>query len=185
MAAFIVVISSAQLVMLSTGQPVSGAMARVLEHMESYRVFNMYHVFPTMTTERIELVVSGSIDGTEWRQYRFAYKPEALDRQPQLVMPHQPRLDWQMWFVPLHPKHLPWFEEFLYALLQNSPDVTALLAHDPFPDQAPRYIKVDAYRYTFTTPEQREQTGRWWNSEALGPFLPLPGVQRTAMNGNE
>ena len=185
MAAFIVVISSAQLVMLSTGQPVSGAMARVLEHMESYRVFNMYHVFPTMTTERIELVVSGSIDGTEWRQYRFAYKPEALDQQPQLVMPHQPRLDWQMWFVPLHPKHLPWFEEFLYALLQNSPDVTALLAHDPFPDQAPRYIKVDAYRYTFTTPEQREQTGRWWNSEALGPFLPLPGVERTAMNANQ
>jgi hypothetical protein len=177
-AAFILVVSCAQLVMLSTGKPVGGIMNRVLEYMESYRVFNMYHVFPTMTTERIELIVSGSIDGSDWRQYRFKYKPGALDERPQLVMPHQPRLDWQMWFVPLHPKHLPWFEEFLYALLRNSPDVSALLAHDPFPDQPPRYIKVDAYRYTFTTPEQKKQTGRWWNREALGPFLPLPGVER-------
>ncbi|MGD8583072.1 MAG: lipase maturation factor family protein [Gammaproteobacteria bacterium] len=181
MAAFILVISSAQLVMLSTGKPVGGIMLKVLETMESYRMFNMYHVFPTMTTERIELVVSGSIDGSEWRQYRFRYKPDTLNEQPPLVMPHQPRLDWQIWFVPLHPKHLPWFEEFLYALLRNSPDVNALLANDPFPDQAPRYIKVDAYKYTFTTPEQRRQTGRWWNREALGPFLPLPGVERTML----
>ncbi len=179
MAAFILVVSCAQLVMLSTGKPVGGMMNKVLAYMDSYRVFNMYHVFPTMTTERIELVVSGSIDGSEWRQYHFRYKPDALDEQPQLVMPHQPRLDWQMWFVPLHPKHLPWFEEFLYALLRNSPDVKALLANDPFPDQAPRYIKVDAYKYTFTTPEQRRQTGHWWNREALGPFLPLPGVERS------
>lgn len=185
MALFILVVSATQLMVLSSGKPVSGSLATILEHMDSYRVFNMYHVFPTMTTERIELELSGSIDGIEWRQYRFRYKPDALDVRPRLIMPHQPRLDWQMWFVPLHPKHLPWFEEFLYALLSNSPDVSALLAHDPFPDQPPRYIKVDAYKYTFTTPQQREQTGRWWNREALGPFLPLPGVARTAFNANE
>jgi hypothetical protein len=94
-------------------------------------------------------------------------------------MPHQPRLDWQMWFVPLHSKHLPWFEEFLYTLLDNSPHVTGLLAYNPFPDEPPRYINVDAYKYTFTTPEQKELTGNWWKREALGPFLPLPGVMRT------
>jgi hypothetical protein len=143
----------------------------------------MYHVFPTMTTERIELEISGSVDGVEWKQYRFKYKPEALEKRPQLIMPHQPRLDWQMWFVPLHPKHLPWFEAFLYALLQNAPDVNTLLAYNPFPDQAPRYIKVDAYRYTFTTPEQRERTGRWWNREALGPFLPLAGIMQDSDQG--
>lgn len=179
LAACILVVSCAQLWMLSTGNVVSGRLGTVIEHMDSYRVVNMYHVFPTMTTERIELELSGSIDGVEWRTYRFKYKPADLDKQPQIVMPHQPRLDWQMWFVTLHAKHLPWFEQFLYALLDNSPDVISLLDNNPFPEQAPRYINVDAYKYTFTTPEQRQKTGNWWQREALGPFLPLPGVMRT------
>ena len=179
MAAFIVIVSFAQLWMLSTGKEIPGRPGALLAYMDSYRVVNMYHVFPTMTTERIELELSGSVDGEVWKTYRFKYKPGDLDQRPRLVMPHQPRLDWQMWFVTLHSKHLPWFEEFLYALLENSPHVKALLANDPFPDEAPRYIRVDAYKYTFTIPEQRQQTGNWWHREAQGPFLPLPGVMRT------
>ena len=104
---------------------------------------------------------------------------EELDQRPQLIMPHQPRLDWQIWFVPLGARHLPWFEAFLYTLLQESHDVGQLLQHNPFPDEPPRYIRVEAFRYTFTTPEQRRQTGHWWRREALGPFLPLPGLIRT------
>ena len=181
LAAFILLVSSLQLWMLSTGQEVTGWPGKLITYLETYRIANMYHVFPTMTTERIELELSGSMDGKEWKTYRFKYKPDDLNQRPQLVMPHQPRLDWQMWFVTLHPKHMPWFEEFLYALLDNSPDVTGLLEHNPFAGQgqAPRYIRVEAYRYTFTTPEQRQQTGNWWNREALGPFLPMPGVMRT------
>jgi len=179
MAVFILVISFSQLWMLSTGQTVGGRPGKALEYMDAYRVVNMYHVFPTMTTERIELELSGSVDGSEWKTYRFKYKPGYPDQRPQLVMPHQPRLDWQMWFVTLHAKHLPWFEEFLYALLENSPHVAELLAHNPFADKPPRYIRVDAYKYTFTTPQQRQQSGNWWNREALGPFLPMPGVMRT------
>jgi hypothetical protein len=179
MAVFILVISCAQLWMLSTGQYIGGTAGKVLERLQAYRVVNMYHVFPTMTTQRVELELSGSYDGIEWKTYRFKYKPGDLDKRPQFIMPYQPRLDWQMWFVPLHSKHLPWFEEFLYALLNNSRDAVKLLEYNPFPDKPPRYINVDAYRYTFTTPEQREQTGNWWNREALGPFLPLPGLMRT------
>ena len=178
MALFILAISFVQLWVLSTGNPVSGRLQTLLAHMESYRVVNMYHVFPTMTTERIELEVSGSYDGQEWKQYRFKYRPEELDQRPQWIMPHQPRLDWQMWFVTLASKHLPWFEEFLYTLLEESHDVGQLLQHNPFPDKPPNYIRVDAYRYTFTTPEQRQQTGHWWQRESLGPFLPVPGVMR-------
>lgn len=179
MALFIFAISLTQLWTLSTRKDVGESLGKLTGYMESYRVVNMYHVFPTMTTQRIELELSGSIDGKEWKQYRFKYKPGYLDQHPQLVMPHQPRLDWQIWFVPLHAKHLPWFEEFLYALLDNSADVTALLEHNPFTDKAPRYIRVDAYKYGFTSDEQRRQTGNWWQREALGPFLPLPGVMRT------
>jgi hypothetical protein len=93
-------------------------------------------------------------------------------------MPHQPRLDWQMWFVTLHPRQLPWFGNFLQALLDNSPAVRALLANDPFPDTAPRFIRVDAYRYEFTNSEKREEAGNWWKRTALGPFMPLPWIER-------
>jgi hypothetical protein len=181
---FILVISFAQLWMLSTGQTVAGKLGSVIDHMEVYRVANMYHVFPTMTTQRVELELSGSVDGREWKTYRFKYKPGYLDKRPRFIMPHQPRLDWQMWFVPLHSRHLPWFEEFLYALLDNAPHAVELLEHNPFPDKPPHYIHVDAYRYTFTTPEQRQQSGNWWQREALGPFLPLPGVMRTEQGIN-
>ena len=184
MAVFIFFVSLAQLWMLSIGENINGRMGTVLTYMDSYRVVNAYHVFPTMTTERIELELSGSVDGSVWKTYRFKYKPGYLDERPRLVMPHQPRLDWQMWFVTLHSKHLPWFEEFLYALLDNSPDVTDLLEHNPFPEEPPRYIRVEAYKYTFTTPEQRQQSGNWWNREAQGPFLPLPGVMRTDQSMN-
>jgi len=159
-------------------QPVSGVMGTVLDYAEAYRVVNSYHVFPTMKTQRIELELWGSADGKDWRRYEFKYKPEDLNRRPPVVIPFQPRLDWQMWFVTLGRVHLPWFYEFLQALLRNSPTVTALLANNPFPDDGPRYIRVYAYRYSFTDWRERADSGNWWKREALGPFAPLPWVER-------
>jgi lipase maturation factor 1 len=159
-------------------QPVTGPMGKVLDYAEAYRVVSSYHVFPTMKTQRIELELVGSIDGKDWRRYEFKYKPGDLTRRPPVVIPFQPRLDWQMWFVTLGPVHLPWFYEFLQGLLRNSPPVTALLKNNPFPDQAPRYIRVYAYRYEFTDTEERARTGQWWKRQSLGSFSPLPWVER-------
>jgi hypothetical protein len=176
LAAFILVISTLKMYELATMYKFTGVTGKALNYALSYSVANKYHVFPTMTTERIELELLGSQDGIEWHAYAFKYKPDALNERPQFIIPHQPRLDWQMWFVTLHPRHMPWFVHFLDALLQNSPAVTALLQHNPFPETAPRYIRVDAYRYHFTTPAERNQTGDWWRREPLGPFSPLPWV---------
>ena len=32
---------------------------------------------------------------------KFKWKPVALDKRPGFVQPHQPRLDWQLWFAGL------------------------------------------------------------------------------------
>jgi hypothetical protein len=178
LAVVVAFVSFFQLRMLITGKEAAGFPGTLLGYMDTWRIINMYHVFPTMTTQRIELEISGSRDGIEWEKYHFKYKPDEPDKRPAWIMPHQPRLDWQMWFVPLHPKHLPWFEAFIGALMENRAEATGLLEYNPFPDEPPRYIHVDTYRYTFTTPEQREATGNWWNVEATGPFLPLPGAVR-------
>ena len=136
---------------------------------------NVYHVFPNMQTERRELIVEGSTDGHKWQPYSFRYKPNGPDDRPAFIVPLHPRLDWMIWFVPpRNPYMLQWFDNFLWRLHQNSPSVTALLAHNPFPEEGPRYLRVQSYRYRFTTPREREESGRIWNAEYLGEFPNVP-----------
>jgi len=147
--------------------------------LEPYRIANRYHVFPTIETERIEVQISGSLDGKDWRPYLFRYWPVELDRIPPFVVPHQPRVDWMLWFVPSSPFFLDWLDRFLHRLLEGSPPVVGLLAGTPFGAQPPRMLRVDLYRYRFTTLQERAATGEWWRREYLGPFYPLPLVMRS------
>ena len=149
-----------------------------LDVLQAWHVVNTYHVFPTMTTRQIELKIEGSLDGIEWKAYEFKYRPGDPDQPPPIVIPYQPRLDWMVWFIPLHPKHIGWFDHFLQALLDNEPDVTALLGHNPFSEQPPRFVRVSAWHYRFTSPQQREMTGNWWQRVYLGAFAPLPGMHK-------
>ena len=164
---------------LGTGHRFAGIPGKALKYTAVYGVVNKYHVFPTMTTRRVELEVLGSHDRVNWQPYEFKHKPDRLEERPTFIIPHQPRLDWQMWFVTLHPRHLAWFGDFLEALLDNSPSVSKLLAHNPFTDAAPRYLRVEAHEYNFTTPAEREQSGNWWKRTSLGPFMPLPWMEQT------
>lgn len=143
-----------------------------------FGIGNGYHVFPTMQTERVELEIEGSRDGHKWQAYTLPWKPGPADRRPAFIVPHQPRLDWMLWFVPAQqPQTSYWFDPFMRRLWEGSPDVTALLAHNPFPAKPPRYLRVKAYRYRFTTPTERRHSGHWWRREYLGLFPELPPRQ--------
>lgn len=51
------------------------------------------------------------------------YKPGNVSTAPPVVAPHQPRLDWQMWFAALgHHTSSPWFTSFVHRLLQGKED---------------------------------------------------------------
>jgi len=142
---------------------------------QGWGLANVYHVFPVMQTERQELVIEGSDDGRNWRPYRFRYKPNAPGDVPRFIVPLHPHLDWMIWFIPgQNPAMRHWFERFIWRLHQNAPAVTALLADNPFPDKGPRYLRVLAYRYRFSTPRQREATGDIWQAEYLGEFPRVP-----------
>jgi lipase maturation factor 1 len=126
-----------------------------------------------MTTSRIEIEVQGSEDGESWQSYGFKYKPGDVTRRPPWVAPYQPRLDWQMWFAALGSyQQNPWFTNFMLRLLQRSPDVTALLATNPFPNGPPRYIRALTYDYRFTDLAARRTTGDWWRRERKGSYFP-------------
>ncbi len=137
------------------------------------RTLNSYGLFAVMTTERREIIVEGSDDGVHWLPYEFKYKPGDVNRRPAFVAPHQPRLDWQMWFAALGDyRQSPWFINFCDRLLQGSPEVLALLDKDPFPDHPPRQVRARLYDYRFTDPAGRRATGAWWKREFIGDYLP-------------
>lgn len=141
--------------------------------LEPFRTFSGYGLFAVMTTERREIVVEGSDDGVNWLPYEFKYKPGDVHRRPAFVAPHQPRLDWQMWFAALGDyRQNPWFVNFCLRLLQGSPEVLALLEKDPFPNHPPRYLRAELYDYRFTSFAGRRATGAWWRREPLGEYLP-------------
>ena len=80
-----------------------------------------------------------------------------------------------VWFVPPQSGNMRgWFERLLYRLWQNEPTVIKLLEHNPFSGEQPKYLRVLVYRYHFTTPEERRQSGSWWRREYLGIFPHAP-----------
>ena len=137
-------------------------------------IVNYYGLFANMTTERPEIVVEGSDDGRQWREYEFRYKPGALSRRPPWNIPHQPRLDWQMWFAALGgARNEPWFASLVYRLLSNNGPVVDLLAANPFADRPPRYVRALLYDYRFSDPATRAATGQWWVRKPLGLYFPV------------
>ncbi len=138
-----------------------------------FGIVNTYGLFAVMTTERPEIVVQGSNDGANWLDYTFQYKPGDLRRAPPWVAPHDPRLDWQMWFASLSTwRNNPWFANFMVRLLEGSGDVLDLLGPNPFPATPPRYVRALSYDYRFTNFEERHATGAWWHREPKGTYFP-------------
>jgi hypothetical protein len=156
-------------------EPLPTPLQDIYYSVRRFGIGNIYHVYPTMQTRRQELIIQGSNDGRHWKTYAFRYKPGDPARRPPFNVPHQPRLDWLMWFVPTQRSgQMHWFGRFMRRLHQGSPTVTGLLARDPFPDHPPRFLRVLAYRYRFTTPEERAQSGDWWRRRYLGVFPYVP-----------
>jgi predicted DCC family thiol-disulfide oxidoreductase YuxK len=148
-------------------------LAIIYARVEAFRIVNGYGLFRVMTKDREEIVIEGSADGIDWQPYEFKWKPGNMTRAPAWCAPHQPRLDWQMWFAALGtPRQNPWFIRTLICLLQGKRDVVQLLETNPFPEKPPRYVRALFYRYRFTTMAERQQTGAWWQRQELREYVP-------------
>src|SRR5437870_3360967 len=160
------------------GAPWPHSLAAVYGRLEAFRIVNGYGLFRVMTKDRREIVVEGSSDGIDWLPYEFKWKPGDVMRAPGWCAPHQPRLDWQMWFAALGSyRENPWFGR-LIVRLEWSRDVSRLLAKNPFSHEPPRYIRAMFYRYRFTTLRERSETGAWWKREELREYLPTVSLDQ-------
>jgi hypothetical protein len=173
---FILLLSALQL-----GETFFGALPApgqaVLRWTSPFGIVNNYGLFTVMTTSRPEIVIEGSNDNQTWLEYEFRYKPGDVKRRPVWVQPHQPRLDWQMWFAPLGEyQQNRWFVNLMLQLLRGSPDVLGLLGRNPFPDGPPRYIRARVYGYHFT--RFKENDGNWWTRTLSGEYFPAVSLRQ-------
>ncbi|MCM3778468.1 lipase maturation factor family protein [Microbacterium hydrocarbonoxydans] len=141
-----------------------------------WQIANAYGAFGTVTKERIEIVVEGSLDDDAllWREYEFKGKPGDVRRVPGQFAPYHLRLDWLMWFLPLGRSLDDWFTVFLLRLLEADAPTLALLRSDPFAGERPRWVRAVSYRYRFATRAERRAHGvRWMRTRqavVLGPL---------------
>ncbi|KAM3927486.1 lipase maturation factor 2 isoform 2-T2 [Leptodactylus fuscus] len=157
------------------------AVHRLFRAVDDYQVVNSYGLFRRMTGVggRPEVVVEGSYDKQTWTEIEFMYKPGNVSAPPSVVTPHQPRLDWQMWFAALGPhSQSPWFTNFVYRLLQGNKDVIRLVQNDeslyPFNSQPPHYIRAQLYKYWYTEVDQTGQSSsNWWRRRHVEEFYPV------------
>ncbi len=153
---FVMVVSGTELASMFSARTPAVAQDLVAR-LAPFGVVNSYGLFASMTTVRIEIEVQGSNDGEKWETYEFRYKPGDPRRAPPWVAPHQPRLDWQMWFAALgNYRQNPWFSNFMARLLSASPEVLRLLERDPFGGIRPKYVRALAYEYHFSDIQDRE-----------------------------
>jgi predicted DCC family thiol-disulfide oxidoreductase YuxK len=159
-------------------RPLPAFARRSVAALAPFGIINSYGLFATMTTIRIEIEVQGSDDGEHWQSYGFPYKPGDPSFPPRWVAPHQPRLDWQMWFAALgNYRENPWFTNFVLRLLTASPDVLRLIARDPFHGNRPKYVRALAYEYRFGDIHDLETAGLWWHRELKGVYFPSAGLR--------
>lgn len=138
-----------------------------------FRISNPYGLFAIMTKNRPELVLEGSNDGVHWHEYELYYKPTSLKKMPPLVAPHQPRLDWQLWFAALESfNDNLWLQNLITRIFQGSQDVLIFFAKDPFKGQTPKALRILRYKYKFTSFKEWRTEGVWWKRELVGPYSP-------------
>jgi hypothetical protein len=170
-------------------QPVLNLLSKNQVMNYSYNPFhlvNTYGAFGNVGRERYEIVMEGTSEPvvdfhTEWKEYGFKAKPGDLKRMPPQIAPYHLRLDWLIWFLPFTVAvsedgirvwgYSLWFLRFVKRLLLSDRAILRLMGQNPFPDRPPAFVRAMFYRYRYTNPQQKRQTGAWWTREFLGVYL--------------
>lgn len=157
--------------------PLGAFMLKLESEWSSFRLVSSYGLFRHMTgvsnlqgqykdstnnyipalVGRPELIIEGlDTFSNEWKEINFLNKPGDIFTTPSIVAPHQPRLDWQMWFAALGSyQRNPWLVHLVYKLVEQHPTNSTVLhlldrSSYPFLDSKPAAIRISKYNYDFT-----------------------------------
>ncbi|CAG2111519.1 unnamed protein product [Medioppia subpectinata] len=150
---------------------------------DRFPVANSYGLFRHMTglNGRPELVIEGSNDMASaggWKAYHFLHKPGDMTKAPKFIVPHQPRLDWQMWFAALDSyQNNPWLMNLCYRLLTAQPEVLDLLDKSQLPfKKAPKFVRIRLFTYRYTGKNAKN----WWRREDEREYVPPVSIESLA-----
>jgi len=150
--------------------------AALVEAAQPFRLVGTYHLFASVTRERIEPEVqidTSTSAATDWQALAFAYKPGPADRAPPLVAPHQPRVDFLLWFYGLafRRRQPAYVAELLGRLCEDPASVSRLFTAPP-PAHV-RAVRIVFWDYRFTSPTERRTTHAWWSRREIQTSPPV------------
>ena len=161
--------------------------APLFELNRRFRLVNSYHLFASITRERIEpelqtLAAGAPLDSADddgrWTAHDLWHKPGDPRRAPDFVAPHQPRVDFQLWFYGLaFRRREPTYVSTLVERMCEDPAAVQPLFREPLPPH-PAAVRIVYWRYAFASRAERQATGAWWSRArvAVSPALPCPGA---------
>lgn len=152
---------------------VSSGLAAIRSWYAPWRLVNTYHLFGSITRERIEPQFEVEHNG-DWIELDLWHKPGDVQRGPDLVAPHQPRVDFQLWFYGLSfQRGMPEYVGTLLDRLCHDPTAVQPLFAQTLPLDADA-ARVTFWRYTFSPPADPQPGGAWWTRQPVAELRPLP-----------
>ena len=177
---FVTSVAMAVLVLALSVRPARNMLSRTQVMNTAFdplHLVNTYGAFGSVTKTRYELVIEGTRDPvptaeSDWQAYEVPGKPTDPARRPPQIAPYHHRLGWQLWFAAMSPspQRHPWVYSLVEGLLEGD-DTESLLRTNPFGDEPPAAVRIRRFRYRFTTPAERAETGDWWHREPVGTYL--------------
>jgi hypothetical protein len=159
-------------------QSVTYAGMRLLRLVSPFFLSYPYGIFRDSAPDgakRSGIVFQGSDDGVRWKTYENKFNPvEPVERPPRFFAPYQPRMDHLFIYESgrFHFAYINGINPYYGArtplnfiaerLFEQSADVLALFASNPFPAHPPALLRIRVAKYRFTTPAERAASGEWW-----------------------
>jgi uncharacterized membrane protein YphA (DoxX/SURF4 family) len=148
-----------------------------------FRAVNTYHLFQSITRERIEpefqTLAAGPVDERAaddgaWTAHHLRHKPGDPTRAPDFVAPHQPRVDFRLWFYGLaFQRRAPGYVTALLERLCAEPESVQALFRGPLPPH-PAAVRLVFWQYQFTSRAEKRSTGAWWRRTRLATMRAVP-----------
>ena len=168
--------------------PRKRALLAFVRFIQPLRLIHSYGVFPPHTAPGLKIlpVVEGSVDGGKtWRRYIYRHMLSSADSSPQWCAPHQPRLDYRMFYEGIGSTpdnlmagtlalHEPYAlsragmcDRLMQRLLEGDGPVSRLFALNPFEGTKPTLMRMITISL-----EPTPGGARYWRETELGVHRP-------------
>ncbi len=170
------------------------------------RVSSEHYNAAVPTVQRPELIIEAYHPKTQkWIELDFIHKPGTIKKAPLWTIPHQPRVDWQMWFAALgNYQSSPFLVNLAHKLLisydknQGIPEINELFTNfeREFNLTSPSEVRVNMYNYDFTRWQlpwatltnpfltfvnSTHRGDEWWTRRTAKEYLPALGKDNPSL----